>query len=351
MVKAKQLPSGSWRVQLYVGKDADGKRLFKSFTAATSEKAEYDAAEYRIARKEKSRPENLTVGEAIDRYIDTKTNVLSPSTIAAYRKIRKNNLATLMPIKLGELTLDEIQIAVNIEAATHKPKTVRNQHGLLTAALAQYHPSFSVKNIKLPQRVKTEIMVPEQGMIDGLMANVRGKRLELPIILAACMGLRRSEICALVGSDYDPAKQTLHVRRAKVLNEDRLWVIKATKSYSGTRLLRVPDGVAPYIAKAAHGNKPLVSMSPTEVSVSFARLKHRLGFSVRFHDLRHYYASVLLALGVPDKYAMEVMGHATPSMLKTVYQHTMADKRNEIAEQINARMNLVIQHEIQHEHV
>ena len=54
----------------------------------------------------------------------------------------------------------------------------------------------------------------------------------------------------------------------------------------------------------------------------------------RFHDLRHYTASVLLALGVPDKYAMEVMGHATNATLKQIYQHTMDDKRRETAEKM-----------------
>ena len=52
----------------------------------------------------------------------------------------------------------------------------------------------------------------------------------------------------------------------------------------------------------------------------------------RFHDLRHVQASVMLALGVPDKYAMERMGHASTNMLKTVYQHTMKSKSEEVAD-------------------
>lgn len=352
MVKAKQLPSGSWHVQLYLGKDANGKRQFKPFTAATQEEAEYQAAEYRLNRKEKAKPMNLTVGEAIDRYIDTKSNVLSPSTITAYRAIRKNNLASLMPIRLGDLTLDDVQIAINIEAAGHKPKTVRNQHGLLIAALGQYHPSFSVKSVKLPQRVRTEIIVPEQSMVDALISEVRGKSLELPVILAACMGLRRSEICALTVADYDRKKRLIHITKALVKDENNLWVIKTTKTYSSTRTLIVPDQVAIHLDRAIQGKSPkdrLTNMTPAVISETFLLLKKRLGFRVRFHDLRHYFASVLLALGIPDKYAMEQTGHATPNMLKTVYQHTMADKRKEVNELIIAKMNSVLQHEIHYE--
>ena len=56
----------------------------------------------------------------------------------------------------------------------------------------------------------------------------------------------------------------------------------------------------------------------------------------RFHDLRHVQASVMLALGVPDKYAMERMGHASANMLKTVYQHTMRSKSEEVADKVDS---------------
>lgn len=50
----------------------------------------------------------------------------------------------------------------------------------------------------------------------------------------------------------------------------------------------------------------------------------------RFPDLRHVNASVMLALNVPDKYAMRRMGHATNNMLKTVYQHTMTEMEQQV---------------------
>lgn len=54
----------------------------------------------------------------------------------------------------------------------------------------------------------------------------------------------------------------------------------------------------------------------------------------RFHDLRHYQASILHAMGVPDKYIMERGGWKTDSTLKNIYQHTMSDKRKEVEEGI-----------------
>lgn len=54
--------------------------------------------------------------------------------------------------------------------------------------------------------------------------------------------------------------------------------------------------------------------------------------------IRHYNASIMLALNIPDKYAMERMGYSTPATLKKVYQHTMRDKQ-EVTNTINQKMN------------
>ena len=88
---------------------------------------------------------------------------------------------------------------------------------------------------------------------------------------------------------------------------------------------------------AAKSCGKVFSLTPDHITDRFERLQRKCFGEVRyrFHDLRHYNASVMLALGVPNKYAMERMGHATDNMLKAVYQHTMKDKQQEIAQQLN----------------
>lgn len=342
MAKAKRLPSGNWRVQLYVGTE-NGKRRYKSFTAPTRKEAEYMAADYAQTRRGQADPQNMTVAQAIARYIDTREKVLSPSTVASYRKIAKNNLQSLAGIFLRDLTNEHIQVAVSEEAATHTPKTVRNQYALLTAALGAYHPDFTPR-AKLPQRIKAEVTIPTQAQLNALMDMVRGTRMEVPVILAAFMGLRRSEICALTPSDYDADKRTIAINKAMVQNEFRIWVVKPPKTYSGNRTIPVPDAVASILQPDSFP----INMNPAMISEQYARLKDKIGFSVRFHDLRHYYASLLLALNIPDKYAMEMMGHATPHMLKNVYQHTMEDKQKSVSDAINQAISGLMHHEMQH---
>ena len=81
MPKAKKLPSGNWRVQLYTGK-VDGKRQYRSFTAPTKRAAECLAAEYAAGKRmDRAQGSALTLKEAINAYIDLKSHILSPSTL------------------------------------------------------------------------------------------------------------------------------------------------------------------------------------------------------------------------------------------------------------------------------
>lgn len=114
MAKAKKLPSGNWRVQIYAGKDSNGKKIMKSFTAETKKEAELMALQFSANHREPV--SEMTVGKAIDKYIESKSNILSPSTLRSYKTMRRNNLQGLMDIRLRELTRTAIQAEVNSDA-------------------------------------------------------------------------------------------------------------------------------------------------------------------------------------------------------------------------------------------
>ena len=94
MQNAKKLPSGRWHVQVYLGKDENGKKIVKLITADTKWQAEKEAWDYcnNGYLKEKKNEDVITVGEAIDNYMLLKSNVLSPSTLRGYRVIRRTRL-------------------------------------------------------------------------------------------------------------------------------------------------------------------------------------------------------------------------------------------------------------------
>lgn len=332
MAKAKKLPSGNWRVNQYIGKDENGKRLFKSFTAPTKKEAEYLASEYLLHYNTKAKTGlNMTVYDAMEKYIEIKSSILSPSSITTHKSNLRNHLNGIKNLKLSDLTRETIQQEINIESAKYSPKTVRNVYGLLTASLNMYYPEFSA-NIDLPQKKKNEMYIPTKKDIFTLLENAKDEQIKLAILLAACMGLRRGEICALTRNDIDMENKLLTVSKAKVVtSEGKGWIVKQPKTYSSNRILPIPDIVYSFLKNYTVEGSDLFTITPSTLSYRFGDLVKKCSTTpFTFHSLRHYYASVMVALNVPNKYAMQMMGHSSDNMLKNVYQHIMMDKKREV---------------------
>ena len=333
MPTAKKLPSGTWRVLVYSHTeyiDGKPKKKLKSFTGATKKEAEYNASLFQMQNKEKSGPD-VTLEVAIQCYIDSKDGVLSPSTIRGYKQIQRTYLLNLQKQRLATLTNLDFQIALNEERKNRQlsPKTMRNIVGLLSAAIGLYREDFVLK-VTLPEKERYDYHIPSQSDIMALLTRTEGTELHTAILLAACLGLRRGEICALKWSDFDWKAKTVKINKASVLTAEDTWQTKNPKSYAGNRILSLSDGLIQELQKVK--SKGLViTATPTQISHRFIRAVKAEGLEhFRFHDLRHFNASLMLAEGIPDKYAMERMGHATPSILKSVYQHTESEKRMEI---------------------
>lgn len=329
-MKARKLPSGNWFARAYSHTE-NGKKIYESFTAPTQAEAEYLANKFKYDRK-KAIKSDLTVGEAIDQYIEDRSAVLSPTSVVSYKKIRRINLQSLMDKKVAELTQQDVQRAVNQESKTKSPKTVRCAHGLLSAALKQHRKDL-VLNTLFPQPRPAKVEIPSNAEITALLAACTAPDTKVIIMLASMLGLRRSEICALKWDDIDGSK--IRVDEAAVYGVDGL-VTKPPKSASGARTIDAPAPLIEAIAELPRKGETVLGLSPAALSARWWRLKEKAGVSCRFHDLRHYHASVMLALGVPDKYAMERMGHSTPDMLRKVYQHTMEEKRVEVSTAVNS---------------
>ena len=175
--------------------------------------------------------------------------------------------------------------------------------------------------------------------MQALLDAVRETPIYVPVLLAATAGLRRSEIAALdYDKDIDYTNNTVTINKAVVLDSERSWTTKQTKTTSSNRKVKIPAWVADEIKKASEqGIRPA---NANVITDTFGDICKKLNIkNIRFHDLRHYYASTLLALGVPDKYAMARMGHSTTNMLKNVYQHRMKDKDKEFDETIENHFN------------
>ena len=343
--KPKKLKSGNWRIQIMV----EGKRY--SITDPDPKVCKQKAKElYAGLQFEKRIP--LTLGKAFDNYIEAKDSVLSPSTILGYKKIRKGYLQSIMSVNITDLTQEEVQKAVNADFKRGaSSKSVRNAHGLLSAVLREYRPNFVLRTT-LPQKEPHEIQILTEDELKLLYKVSSGTKYHLPIVLASWLGLRMSEIRGLKFTDIKNGK--IHVQRAIVEGENGP-AEKLTKSLAGDRYLSCPAEIQKLIDGQAHKTEYIVPLTEAAIYKGFKRLCEKANITpCRFHDLRHFAASEAHSLGIPDKYQMKRMGHKTDNMLKTVYQHTMADKEENFSNIIDSHMESLfldsqIAHEIAHD--
>lgn len=330
MAKPQLLPSGKWRIRIY---DNELKKQisFVSTQEGRMGKAEVEllASEYILGKKQKLKI-GRTVGECIDEYIDSKENILSPRTISEYRKCKKNDLITICEIPLSKLTTSDIQKLVNKLSLTKSPKTVRNAHGLLVSVLRVFAPEMYI-NTTLPKAQKKIKHLPKA---EDVLKAIIGTDIEIPCLLAMWLGLRLSEIRGAKKSDIKDGILTIHEVIVVVDGEDV--IKKQTKTTESTRQLAVPPYIQSLIDKLPESQKYLTELNGTQIYKHFQRvLKDNSIEHMTFHDLRHMNASIMLALGVPDKYAMERGGWSSPNIMKSVYQHTFTAERQEIDKKID----------------
>lgn len=342
MAKAKKLPSGQWRTLVYSHTetvDGKAKRNYESFTSDSRRESEYLAAEFALTKNQRQKPNNMTVNEAMTAYIEGKNNILSASTVLTYTSTANAYYGLIKDVPLKNLTQELIQQDINLISASLSPKTVKNIHGLLSATLAVYLPEFRITT-SLPHKTKYEPEIPSSEDIKHMLEAAEGKTVYIAILLASTLGLRRGEIAGQRWRDINLKNATLTVKTSLVLDKDRHWVEKPPKSYAGNRVLDIPDFVLQFLKTKRKGmadSDRVIDMLPSSISNAYNRIIESLGMTqYRFHDLRHYYASMMLSINIPDKYAMRRMGHATNDTLKNIYQHTIPQKEQSVTDDINA---------------
>ena len=321
MATPKKLPSGKWRVRGSYVDPVTGKIERPSFTAST--KAEAARLEAEWATKKKSLSNDLTVSDCITRYIKAKEASLSPATVRGYVWMQEHRFAEIGRMHISSLTDEIMQKYVSDLSLKVSPKTVRNTYGLLVAAVGMF--SDRVFHVTMPAQNAKIYNIPTDEDIKLLM-NAASDKLTLIIALAAFGTLRRGEIAALKYKDVLRDKNALYIHADLVLDQNGYYVYKESpKTDASARIVPLPQKVMDMIGEG-DPEAYIVGINPGTIEKTYCALRKKVGLKCRFHDLRHYSASIMHAIGIPDQYIMEIGGWATDSVLKSVYRNTLSDQ-------------------------
>ena len=272
----------------------------------------------------KNRPEMITVGDAMQRYIDIKENVIAPSTIRGYTHYIQRYPDKFKDKDLYALSLEDIQALVNHFAYMYSGKYVHNLYGLLSASLRLFRPELNIDSITLPKIVRKPAYVPIDDDVKKLLAIIDGTEYEIPIALAA-FGMRRSEICALTIEDLHDGY--IVVNKTLVENKEGKWILNRTNNKSEERKVYIPKSLENKIREKGY----IFEYTPSSFTRGMRKLLKEAGMPhFTPHKLRHYYASISHALGVPDVYIMQAGGWKTDHVMKSVYRHALSDKIEEM---------------------
>lgn len=313
-MKIEKLPSGSYRVRkMYKGQSYT---IVFDYKPTQKEVLQAIAAEL---DKSQVKTQHLTFRQAAEKYVQAKENVLSPRTVKEYSEIPNRLSEQFCDLLISDITPIIIQREINELSKIRGPKTVRNYHGFISTVLGTFRPELNISTT-LPQKCKNEPYVPSDDDIKRILERSAGTKYEIPILLG-CYGMRRSEICALTLDDIDG--DVITINKAMVLDKNKKWVIKTTKTTESARTIVVPLEITNKIMKQGYVYKG----HPNSISDYLAAEQEKLGIPhFTLHKLRHYFASKLSAMGVPEEDIMKYGGWETDYVMKGVYRHAMEDK-------------------------
>lgn len=340
MATAKKLPSGSWRCRVYSHTDSTGKRIYESFTASSKREAELMAVKFQ-ANRERQRADDLTVKEAVQRYIDSNKNVLSPSTLRGYTMDAKR-LAPIDYLKVRKIKSSDIQFFISDISVKYSPKTVKNTYALLITSITACGIENRFK-VNLPTIPKKRKIAPENEQIKALY-DTANDTMKKAIILAAFHSLRRGEICGLKYGDING--NALYVHSDVVIGlEGRIHKDIPKTDTSNRMVYLTPRELE--ILGSGNPNDYIVPIAPSTLDHNFLALTKKLGIEgITLHTLRSYFASVAVAIGIPDLYTSHMGGWKENStVLKEVYQKKIVSMDEAYSAQLNSYFDDIMHHE------
>ena len=357
---------GRWEGRIVVGHKEDGKPIYRSVFAEKQSDLMPKLHELKdqYAGVELTEDSSITLGEWLGRWLEEyKKPTLRPSTFAGYSKDIANHILPYLGSKrLTQLKTADIQKHYNrlLESGRMKDNgqgkglsnaTVRGIHMVLREALDSavregLIPKNPADGTSPPKIYRSEKQVLTKDQLETFMKLIEGDEEWYDFFYTEIItGMRQGEICGLRWEDFDEATGTLRVARSVDFVKKEL-VIGETKTDDGKRTIYLPDSLWRLLAerkKSAVSEwifpnllKPELPLDPAKAYRQFKKLLE-IGElpDIRFHDLRHTFASHAANSGIAPKTLSEIVGHSKASFTLDTYAHVTGDMQKNAANIVN----------------
>ena len=271
----------------------------------------------------------MTLSElAIEFTANYMDNRLRPSTIRGYlTNLNKHTLPYLGNKELDSLTVDNLDWLTAVLRKNLSAKSVVYVHATLRKMLGYaikrgYIAKTPYDMFDLPRVEKYHYRVLDRAQIARMLECCKGTPLEVPITLALQYGLRRGECLGIIPEkDLDYHGRVLHIQRTRS-SEHGKEVCTPCKTEKSNRLILLTPEHAEWLHGLSVGSGYACQLSPHHLDKVFKKFLRENQFpQIRFHDLRHSYATFMLANGVNAKIVSTVLGHSTVSITLDIYSH------------------------------
>ena len=351
---------GRWEGRIVVGHKDNGDSIFRYVYADTQKELTAKLRKHITAYQgaDLTEQSSMTLGEWLDVWLENVAGAIRPNTLTRYRGTVKNHIKPQLGHKvISQVTPKDIQKFYD-RLLTHgklngsgglSDNTVRCIHGMLHEALdAAKQARLIIRNptedAMLPKFSQTPKRILTDEQLEVFMGVIHKDELWYDFFYTELMtGLRRGELCGLKWDDFNEADGTLSIRRT-VRREKGVGLITGdTKTYAGTRKIVLPPSVTELLKNRRKNAitewifpnllKPEEPTNPGSAYTHLKTLLQQAGLpDIRFHDLRHTFATHALTSGVDIKTLSGILGHTRTAFTLDTYAHTTGDMQKRAAE-------------------
>lgn len=348
-----QRTDGRWCASISMGHDQHGRRRRRYVYGKTKLDVQRELSRLASASADAGNsvdPGRQTVSEYLDEFMALKKQTLKRTTFHDYTRIVDDHLKAFFgSLRMSRLSPEWVE---QLHQSIKSPFNRKLAHAILRSALQRAvklrripaNPCLLVDPPKVPKRTVVPVSVAD---VEKLLKAAEGTRYHALFVLAVLAGMRQGELFGLQVSDWKRKDGIIIVERS-LTEVDNIVMLEAPKSETSRRVITLPQratdaliGHLKYIVASGQDGfmftgakgKPLIKS--TFHRRVYKPLFKKSGVSfVRFHDLRHTMASLLLQAGVHPKIVQERLGHSSISITMDTYSHSIPSLQREAADKL-----------------